>query len=96
VITGASGFPFVNFVAFMYTASRTLALEKKGSFRELLTTSAHMLLYFRYDMPAMRQYAVAATFEDMSGSFECSVLTPATVHAKLVASAMGGERFDGL
>ena len=57
VITGASGFPFVNFVAFMYTASRILALEKKGSFRELLTTSAHMLLYFRYDMPAMRQYA---------------------------------------
>ena len=49
--------PPTNFEAFMYTASRALACEKKGSFSDARTTSPHMLEYFRYDMPAMRQYA---------------------------------------
>ena len=57
VITGAWAFPWTNFEAFMYTASLAFALVKKGSFNEARTTSPHMLLYFKYDMPAMRQYA---------------------------------------
>lgn len=52
--------PPTNFEAFMYTASRALAFEKKGSFSDARTTSPHMLEYFRYDIPAMRQYACEA------------------------------------
>ena len=52
--------PPTNFEAFMYTASRALACEKKGSFSDARTTSPHMLEYFRYDIPAMRQYACEA------------------------------------
>lgn len=52
--------PPTNFEAFMYTASRALACEKKGSFSDARTTSPHMLEYLRYDMPAMRQYACEA------------------------------------
>ena len=33
---------------------------KKGSLRDARTTSAHMLEYLRYDIPAMRQYACRA------------------------------------
>lgn len=32
-------------------------MVKKGSLRDARTTSAHMLEYLRYDIPAMRQYA---------------------------------------
>ena len=38
---------------------------KNGSFNDARTTSAQLLAYLRYDMPAMRQYcAELATAED--------------------------------
>ena len=38
-----------------HRGKRRLTLVRKGSFRHPRTTSAHMLEYLRYDIPAMRQ-----------------------------------------
>lgn len=53
--TGFPGLPSVHLTDLKYTASRGFALVRKGSFRHPRTTSAHMLEYLRYDIPAMRQ-----------------------------------------
>ena len=51
-----------------YTFSRPLAASFRGSFSELRSILAHKLEYFKYDMPATRQYAEAAAEDDMTGT----------------------------
>ena len=47
-------------------------LDKCGSFKAPLTTSAQALAYFKYDMPAILQYAAEFAAADIA-SFEWGV-----------------------